>query len=128
MSYAICESALQFLLYEVDGFTRGSVILGNHGALNSGYDQAIVIRYADFRQEDIGRADKNITWGIELAIFIRYLDDFTVHENAKLVRQNIIDKLNSHPQLDKTDGVVVSEITAGASCGAPPGGPLSNIK
>lgn len=129
MSYTTSEAAAQAVLAGVTGFSTATVVLGDFGQLSRGPAQLMVLSYAGFEQEiNAGAGDVFITWNILLHLYVKYVDDVTVHARAAVLRQAIIDRLNAYYRLNGAANVNHAEVMSGSvpGTGEPPGA-LANV-
>jgi len=129
MSFSTCEAAALTLLAGASGFSADTVVAADFGILSRGPDQLLVLTYSDFMQEDIaGGGDRFITWGFGLHLYLRWVDNPSVHVAASVARQAIIDRMNAYYRLNGASNVFKAGVMSGAvpGLGEPPGA-LNNI-
>ena len=121
MSYEGVEAALQTLLQGVSGFTAVQVVLGDFKVLSQGLAPAMVLQYGGFEQEDVAfDGDKFVTWTVVVNLAIRYLRDDQIHNDARDIRQLVIDRINTYPRLNAAANVRRADIVRG--------GPMGNVE
>src|SRR3990167_7559585 len=103
MSYEIVENALVIQLETLSGiFAKGTVSRGDQLILNKGPERAVILLYADFEQQEFAMDSVKHVWSITLLVHVKYRSDAQVQNDARDTRQAIIDRISTHPTLNRT--------------------------
>ena len=99
MSWENCESQLVTQLGNVTGLTN-SVSRGDRKILNKGPAKAAIVVYERMEQarETMGPIHV-VNWMARIYLFVGYKDDTQVHDDARDLRDGIINRVNSYPNL-----------------------------
>ena len=116
MSYTTVETALLAQLNSIVGFgTVGgtaNITRGDYRVLGLGASSAMIIEYSGFEQRraELG-GDHEIDWRFNVVLLNRWDDELTAAGGLGIMRQAVIDQINTQPLLGTTniyDALVIS--------------------
>ncbi len=114
MSYVTAENALETILLTVTGFSATNVSKGDYRILGKGSETAIVLNPGSFSRRNLPPGEVTTDWTILLELFIGFTGEIsTIASNIRTQRQNIINKIDTYPTLNRASGVLLGELSAG---------------
>lgn len=118
MSYTQCEAALLAQIRKIDGFDETNTSLADYNILNAGVDQFAILNYRGFvRQQWTSTGPVQYGWEIHILIGALYIDDVTVHDALRDIRDAILLRIQQYPQLEEPTIVFDSEMLGGEIVG-----------
>jgi len=119
MAYATIEAAVQTLLQALAQYTSDQVTRGDYRVLDSGVDEACVLRPGAFTVSGGGDyGQRTYGWLVYVQIFQRYTGDGSEWASLATQRQNVVDQLHEYPTVDGVAGVTEVVVTRGREPGA----------
>ncbi len=114
MSYTSVEDALRTILLTVSGYSTANVSEGDYRILGDGITKAMVLTPGAFSRTNMAPGVQETEWVVNIELLIPFQDEIsTIASNIRTERQNIIDKVDAYPTLNKTTGVLLGAIESG---------------
>jgi len=105
MSYKLVEEALITTLQGITGLEQS--VSNKMTFLAEGHQRAAITQYNSFERKDFAyKGQASINWIIDVATFVRWIDEDQVVTDADEFRQNIIDRINQYHELGGTANVI----------------------
>lgn len=114
MSYVTAENALETILQGVTGFSSANIKKGDYRVLGAGLDKALVMQPGPFTRENLSPGRVNNSWTINLELFIAFTGEVsTIATDIRTHRQNVIDKIDTFPTLNRAAGIMLGAVESG---------------
>ena len=118
--YNYVEDALVDVIATMDGYEKEgnnqNIYQSDYRSLRKGLDKYCILEPGTIPEHDTVQYPRRMrtVWNIYLLIFIRFDADLgEINRKLRDVRQEVMDVIDAYPTLNRTQGIVIAQVTSG---------------